>query len=96
MSHFPDFSLQRGDLIALGNHLFTSGRHELAAHTYERMIQRFSDDFETPRTMLMLALINARYLNDPSRAKQLIAEVEGRTLDSQYEELLGTLKRELG
>lgn len=96
VGHFPEFSLQRGDLIALGNHLFKEARHELAALAYERMIQRHADDFETPRTMLMLALINARYLNDPVRAKQLIADVEGRPLDSQYEELLESLKQELG
>jgi len=94
--HYPDFSLARADLIAMGNHLFSQERHQLAASAYESLISRFHSDTEVPRAMLMLALINARYLNDPTRAKELIEAVRGRNLDSTYKPLLDTLADELG
>ena len=96
IDHFQNFALPREVLIAIGNHFFSQGRYELAADAYGRMIDRFPNDAETPRAMLMLALVNARYLNDPIRAKELVARVEDRNLDSQYRDLLETLKSELG
>ena len=96
LNHFPEFTLAREDLIALGNELYREKRYQLASHAYEKLISRFPGDVEAPRTMVMLAIINTRYLNDPVRAKQLIASARERRLDPQYEELLGTLERELG
>ncbi len=96
LNHFPDFSLAREDLIALGNELYRDKAYQLASHAYERLIARFPADVEAPRTMVMLAIINTRYLNDPVRAKQLIASARERRLDAQYEELLDSLERELG
>lgn len=96
LDHFPDFTLSRDDLIALGNHLFTNEKYTLASSAYENLVARFPHDTETPRTVLLLALINARYLNDPVRAKQLLADAKGKRLDSSYASLLESLEAELG
>jgi len=53
-------------------------------------------DRQATQVRLMLALISARYLNDPVRAKRLLAEASSAGLPEDHRELAETLARELG
>jgi membrane associated rhomboid family serine protease len=64
--------LSRTSQYALANHLFESGDHQTAATAYQLFLDGYPNDPELPMVRLMLGLINARYLNDPVRAKQEI------------------------
>lgn len=62
----------------LANYLFSSGDYQLAAAAYEVFLDGYANDPEVANVRLILGLINARYLNDPVRAKQEIsAAMEG-------------------
>jgi membrane associated rhomboid family serine protease len=58
----------------LANYLFGSGDHQTAATAYQLFMDGYPNDSELPVVRLMLGLINARYLNDPIRAKQEIGQ----------------------
>lgn len=64
--------LSRRCQLDIGNHLFAQGDHSSAAYCYERFLEAYEKDAEAPRIRLMLGLINARYLNDPVRGRQLL------------------------
>lgn len=58
----------------LANYLFESGDPQTAATAYQLFLDGYPNDSELPVVRLMLGLINARYLNDPVRAKQEIGK----------------------
>lgn len=89
-------TLPRATQLALGNLLFSSGRREPAGVAYEGFLRANPDDAEAPRVRLMLALIHARDLNDPTRAKELLARCEGRLRTDDERHLWETLRAELG
>lgn len=64
--------LNRRAQYDLANFLFQSGDHQTAATAYDLFLKGYPTDSELPTVRLMLGLINARYLNDPIRAKQEI------------------------
>ncbi|MFM9996175.1 MAG: rhomboid family intramembrane serine protease [Phycisphaerales bacterium] len=64
--------LNRRAQYDLANYLFQSGDHQTAATAYDLFLKGYPTDSELPTVRLMLGLINARYLNDPIRAKQEI------------------------
>jgi hypothetical protein len=76
--------------------LFSSGKREPAGVAYEGFLRANPDDAEAPRVRLMLALIHARELNDPTRAKEQLARCEGRLRTDDERHLWETLKSELG
>lgn len=94
-AHATD-TLPRAMQLSLGNLLFSSGKREAAATAYEGFLRGNPDDAEAPRVRLMLALIAARDLNDPVRAKQLLARCEGRLRSEDERRLWETLRDELG
>jgi membrane associated rhomboid family serine protease len=75
----------------LGNQAFQSGDHTTAATAYELVIEHYASDPDTPTARLMLGLINARYLNDPTKAKR---EIQAALPDLHQPEHL-TLARSL-
>ncbi len=89
-------TLPRATQLALGNLLFASGKREPAGEAYEGFLRANPDDAEAPRVRLMLALIHARDLNDPARAKQLLKRCEGRLRTDDERHLWETLSSELG
>lgn len=89
-------TLPRATQLALGNLLFSSGKREPAGVAYEGFLRANPDDAEAPRVRLMLALIHARDLNDPTRAKELLARCEARLRTDDERHLWETLRAELG
>jgi outer membrane protein assembly factor BamD (BamD/ComL family) len=80
----------------LANHLFKAGDYQTAAAAYEIFLTAYPRDPETANVRLILGLINARYLNDPVRAKQHItAALEGLSPGPQ-QDLARELLDELG
>src|SRR5688572_29514168 len=65
-------TLSRQHLYDLANHLFQTGKHTLALEAYDRFLEAYPKDSHAPSVRLMVGLINARYLNDPVRAKQML------------------------
>ncbi|MEM9065607.1 MAG: rhomboid family intramembrane serine protease [Planctomycetota bacterium] len=88
-------TLSRGPLYAVANQLFQDADHVNAAATYERFLNAYPRDREAEGVRLILALINARYLNDPTRAQVLLGELPS-TLDPDSARLAATLREELG
>lgn len=84
--------LSRRHQYDLANALYLAGDYVTAASAYERFIEGYPDDPETPAIKLLLGRILARQLNDPVRAKQLLAEAaasleDGDALAMAREEL---------
>ncbi len=65
-------TLPRRHQYDLAAHLYQSGDHQTAAYAYERFVEAYSSDRELPEILLLLGRINARHLNDPVRARQLL------------------------
>lgn len=89
-------TLSRKNQISIGNALFERQDHVNAAAAYERFIEAYPSDSEAPGVRLMLALVNARYLNDPARAKTLLAECAGQLRTDAEQSLHETLSEEVG
>lgn len=67
-------TLSRRHQYDLAGHYFTTGDHAAAVYAYERFLETYPRDPEAPQIRLLLGRMNARYLNDPVRAKALITE----------------------
>lgn len=68
--------LPRRPLGDLANALFLARDHATAAAAYEAVLAAYPRDPDAPRIRLMLGLINARYLNDPVRAKAVLSGLD--------------------
>ncbi len=88
--------LPRDTLLDLANRLYGGGEKDLAASAYQSFLARHAKDVEAPLVRVMLALLCARHLNDPVRAKSLIAEAKAGRLTSDQRELAEQLLSELG
>ncbi len=96
LSRHTDAGLGRDALIRVANHLFSSGDHTNAATAYETFLRRYRSDREANDVRLMLALVCARYLNDPIRASQLLGETRMEALDAEHRSLAEAIRDELG
>lgn len=88
--------LPRAAQLDAANLLFASGERDLASEAYAIFIEKHPRDPESPRVRLMLALISARYLNDPVRAKALLAEAKPMLTAPDQVSLADELLAELG
>jgi outer membrane protein assembly factor BamD (BamD/ComL family) len=88
--------LGRRAQLELCKGLYTSGAHEMAGAACERFLAGFASDPEAPSVKLMLGLINARYLNDPIRAKALVREAMNEVRTDEERQLAEQLLGELG
>jgi TolA-binding protein len=88
--------LSRKSQYDLANGLFAAGDHQTAATAYRLFMEGYPKDAELPTVRLMLGLINARYLNDPVKAKQEINEALPGLADGEHKELAKELLAELG
>jgi len=91
----PDEILPRDSQLAIANHWFATGRHTHAAAAYEAFLKRYPDDRERAATALMLALVSARYLNDPVKAAALLAELPDAKLSEEHRALADALRKEI-
>ncbi len=89
-------TLPRRQQLELANHLLALARHRPAARAYELFVQRFPADPETPRVLLMTALIAARHLADPARAKAALRAIPSRLTDPDQDALARQLAIEVG
>jgi membrane associated rhomboid family serine protease len=89
-------TLSRQSQMDLANHFFAASDHQSAAYAYERFLDMYSKDVDAPRARLMLGLINARYLNDPVRAKAVLAGLPSELRDQSQRDLAQRLIDELG
>jgi membrane associated rhomboid family serine protease len=80
----------------IANVLFKLGEHQTAAIAYEQFLKGYPTDPEVHNVRLILGLINARYLNDPVRAKQEIAAALEGLGPGPQEDLARELLAELG
>ncbi len=90
-----DATMPAEQQIDIANHAMQAGKHQLAAAAYELFLKRYAADHRTTEVRLMLALVNARYLNDPTRAQQVLRDLPG-SLREQDEALRDALLEELG
>jgi membrane associated rhomboid family serine protease len=67
-------TLSRKNQYELANHFFTTGDQAAAVYAYERCLEMYPRDPEAPHIRLLLGRVNARYLNDPVRAKAFLTE----------------------
>jgi len=88
--------LGRAAQLEMANYCFTAGRHQTASIAYAVFLKKCPDDREVEHVRLMLALINARYLNDPLRAKSHLREINAARLSEEQRRLLDELALELG
>ncbi len=88
--------LSRKSQYDLANSLFACGDHQTAATAYRIFMEGYPKDGEIPTVRLMLGLINARYLNDPVKAKQEINEALPKLPDGGHRDLALELLAELG
>jgi membrane associated rhomboid family serine protease len=89
-------TLPRHHQLDIANHFFAMQDHQGAAYAYERFLEAYEKDHEVPRVRLMLGLINVRYLNDPVRARQLLADLPPLLRDPEQRRLAELLVEELG
>lgn len=90
--HIPGATLlSRKHHYDLSSHLYTSGDHNAAAYAFERFLEGYPRDPDAPQIKLLLGIITARSLNDPIKAKRLIAEA----LPNLDESSASMAKREL-
>ena len=91
-----DGALGRPAQLALGNLLYSAGDSDGAVAAYEHFLKRYPADPESARVRLMLALLHARSLNDPIRAKALVVEAMPGLKTEDERGLARELLEELG
>ncbi len=96
LGEHPDEVLPRDAQLTVANHWFAMGKHTLAAQAYETFLAKYPDDRERHDTALMLALVCARYLNDPVRAGTLLTGLDPASLSEGNRSLADTLRHEIG
>jgi len=87
--------LSRNHQYDLANYFFSQGNHQTAAYCYERFLEGYASDNEAPRVRLLLGLINARYLNDPIRARSVLTGLPTLLHETDQRALAETLLKEL-
>ena len=75
--------LSRDKQYELANHLFRLEDYQTAAIAYQRLLDAYPKHDESGQIRLMLGRINARYLNDPIRARQLLNQAIDELGDPQ-------------
>lgn len=88
--------MNRDAQMDLANHFAASGQHHAAAVSYRLFLKRYHTDRDVPRVKLLLAVINARYLNDPVHAKQLLSELRDAGVSGELRDMADALRKELG
>jgi membrane associated rhomboid family serine protease len=89
-------ALPRDAQLQVSNELHARGKHADAFEAYQTFIKRHPSDRETPQAKLLLAVISARYLNDPVHAQHMLDELAGEELSDELDALASNLREELG
>lgn len=89
-------TLSRQYQYDVANYLFQKKDHQCALFAYERFMETYSKDGHVASVRLMIAVINARYLNDPVRAKAVLGGLESLLSEENEKRLARELADELG
>jgi len=87
LADFPDQVLARDVQLDLANHAMSQQRHGVAAKAYERFIAAYPRDTQADEVHLLLGLIYARYLHEPTKAKANLERAVAELDDPQRKEL---------
>lgn len=79
--------LSRKNQYELASHFYLTEDHPAAVYAFERFLESYPKDAEAPQIRLLLGRINARYLNDPVRAKTLLTEAMAGLRDDGAREM---------
>ncbi len=80
----------------VANELFRLEDHANAATAYEIYVEHYERETDAADARLMLGLINARYLNDPVRAKRELNAALAKLVEPGQRELATSLLADLG
>lgn len=92
----PEAVLPRNTQYEIAGRLVAAKRHTHAAQAWDLFLKRYPADREANEVRLMLAFINARYLNDPVRAKALVAQARAAGLNEKQRAMAHDLETDLG
>lgn len=87
--------LGRRQLYEIANALFQAGDYANAADAYNEFLKAHGRDAEAGRVLLMLGLINARFLNDPTAAKRALNGAKKKQLSEADAALVDELLDEI-
>ena len=73
-----DQALSQRQQFDLANHLFSMGEHATAAKAYELLLKTYPNHADKAHAQLMLGLILARYLKQPTDARKHLQEASQR------------------
>lgn len=88
-------TLNRANMLAIGNYAFSAKDFPLAARAYELFLDGYPRDAERAHVKLMLGLVKARYLNEPETARPLITDAASTIQDDHHAALARELLDEL-
>ncbi len=88
-------TMSRRVQLEIGNHAFATGEHALAATAYERFAMAYPEDRETPKLLVLTALICGRHLGDKARGRAALERITARLEDPAEDALALQLAGEL-
>ena len=77
----PDQVLPTQGQLDLANQLMAQGNYQQAAEAYELFLKTYPTYQQSSQVQLMLGLVYTRYLNQPSRARELLRNALGQLPD---------------
>ena len=89
-------ALGRGAQLDLAGALVASGDHALALAAYERFLAAYPTDKEAAHTRLLAALLCARYLNQPTKARLMLEQARAALTEAEDLAIARELEAELG
>ncbi|MAE60055.1 MAG: hypothetical protein CMJ49_01735 [Planctomycetaceae bacterium] len=81
--------------LDLANHAMSINRHDVAAQAYEGYLQHYPNADDIVQIRLILALIYARYLRQPDRARQLVEGLDDQLTDPAQQEMARQVLKEV-
>ncbi len=96
LEEFGEQAVARDAQLAVANELSRQELHADAATAYRVFEERFRQDPELDRVLLVLGMINLRQLNDPVAAGEYLGRVRADRVSDGERAVLDALRRELG
>jgi outer membrane protein assembly factor BamD (BamD/ComL family) len=91
----PQTVLPEALQLEVANELMSHGYHPTAARAYELFLQSYPRYPQRHQVELILGLIHARYLKNPARARELLAQAAEHLQDPDQQRLAHEVLQEL-